>query len=62
MGGTNLTTMSERHLHLHLTMGGTNLTTMSERLLDSSLLLRRNLDLENTKLLLEVLKLHSGHF
>ena len=51
MGGTNLATMSERLLHLHLSMGGTNLATRSERLSDSSLLLRRNLDLENTKLL-----------
>ena len=48
--------------HLHLTMGGTNPTTMSERLTDSSLPLGRNLDLENTKLLPEVLKLHFGHF
>ena len=49
-------------LHLHLTMGGPNPATMSERLMDSSLPLGRNLDLENTKFLLEVLKLHSGHF
>ena len=49
-------------LHLHLTMGGTNPTTMSKGLLDSSLLLGMNLDLENTKLLPEVLKLHSSHF
>ena len=46
-------------LHLHLTMGGTNPTTMSERHTDSSLPLGRKLDLENTKLLPEVLKLHS---
>ena len=46
--------------HLYLTMGGTNPATMSERLSNSSLLLGRNLDLENTKLLLEVLKLRSG--
>ena len=45
-----------------MTMGGTNPTTMLEGLLDSSLPLGRNLDLENTKLLPEVLKLHSGHF
>ena len=43
-------------------MGGTNPTTMSEGLTDSSLPLGRNLDMENTKLLLEVLKLYSGHF
>ena len=48
--------------HLHLTMEGTNPLTMSKWLMDSSLPLGRNLDLENTKLLPEVLKLHSGHF
>ena len=47
---------------LDLTMEGTNPLTMSEWLMDSSLPLGENLDLENTKLLLEVLKLHSGHF
>ena len=47
---------------LHLTMEGTNPLTMSEWLLKSSLRLGGNLDLENTKLLLEVLKLHSSHF
>ena len=46
--------------HLHLTMGGTNPTTMSERHMNSSLPLGRNLDMENTKILPEVLKLHSG--
>ena len=45
---------------LHLTMEGTNPLTMSECLTDSSLPLGGNLDLENTKLLPEVLKLHSG--
>ena len=40
-------------------MGGTNPTTMSERLLDSSLPLGRKLDMMNTKLLYQVLKLHS---
>ena len=45
---------------LHLTMEGTNPLTMSEWLTDSSLPLGRNLDLENTKLLPEVLKLHFG--
>ena len=46
--------------HLHLTMEGTNPLTMSEGLMDSSLPLGRNLDLENTKLLPKLLKLHSG--
>ena len=39
-------------------MGGTHPITMSEGLTDSSLPLGRNLNLENTKLLPEVLKLH----
>ena len=43
-------------------MEGANPLTMSERLMDSSLPLGGNLYLENTKFLLEVLKLHSGHF
>ena len=43
-------------------MEGTNPLTMSEWLTDSSLPLGGNLDLENTKLLLEVLKLHSGQW
>ena len=43
-------------------MEGTNPLTMSEGLMESSLPLGRNLDLENTKLLLEVLKLHSGQW
>ena len=43
---------------LHLTMEGTNPLTMSEWLWVSSLSLGGNLDLENTKILLEVLKLH----
>ena len=34
-------------------------TTMSEGLTDSSLPLGKNLDLENTKLLPEVLKIHT---
>ena len=55
-------TMLERPTHLYLTMEGTNPITMSEGLMDSSLPLGRNLDLENTNLLLEVLKLHFGHF
>ena len=41
---------------------GVNTSIMSERITDSSLPFGGNLDLENTKLLLEVLKLHSGHF
>ena len=45
---------------LHLTMEATNPLTMSEWLTDSSLPFGGNLDLENTKLLLEVLKLHYG--
>ena len=45
---------------LHLTMEGTNPLTISEWLMDSSLPLGGNLDMDNTKLLLEVLKLHSG--
>ena len=47
---------------LHMTMKGTNPLTMSEWLIDSSLPLWGNLDLENTKLLPEVLKLHSGQW
>ena len=47
-------------LYLHLTMEGTNPITMSEGLMDSSLPLGRNLDLENTKFLPEVLKLYSS--
>ena len=40
-------------------MEGTNPLTMSEGLsMDTSLPLRRNLDLENTKILPELLKLH----
>ena len=54
--------MSEGPHHLHLTIEGTNPFTMSEGLMDSSLPLGRNLDLENTKLLPEVLKLHSGQW
>ena len=43
---------------LHLTMEGTNPLAMSEWLIDSSLPLGGNLDLDNTKLLHKVLKLH----
>ena len=43
-------------------MKGTNPFTMSEWLMDSSLPLRGNLDMEKTKLLPEVLKLHSGQW
>ena len=47
---------------LHLTMEGTNPLTMSEWLMDSSLPFGGNLDLENTKILPEVLKIHSGQW
>ena len=44
-------------------MEGTNPLTMSEgHIMDSSLPLGRNIDLENTKLLPEVVKLHFDHF
>ena len=52
-----------REQHLHLTMEGTNPLTMSEgHITDSSLLLGRNIDWENTKLLPKVLKIHSGQW
>ena len=44
------------------TMEGTNPLTMSEWLWDSSLSLGGNLYLENTKLLPEVVKLHSSQW
>ena len=47
---------------LHLIMEGTNPLTMSESLTDSSLPLGINLNMENTKILPKVLKLHFGHF
>ena len=47
---------------LHLTMEGTDPLTMLEWFMESSLPLGGNLDMENTKLLPEVLKLHIGHF
>ena len=47
---------------LHLTMEGTNPLTMSEWVTESSLPLRGNLNLENTKILLELFKLHSGQW
>ena len=47
---------------LHLTIEGTNPLTMLEWLTDSSLPFGGNLDLENTKLLPEVFKLHSGQW
>ena len=43
-------------------MEGTNPLTMSKWLKDSSFPLGGNLDMENTKLLPEVLKIHFGHF
>ena len=48
--------------HLRLTIEGTNPLTMSKCLTDSSLPLGGKLDLENTKLLPKVLKLHSGQW
>ena len=62
MEGTNPLTMTEWKHPLYLTMQGTNPLTMLEWITDSSLPLGGNLDMENTKLLPEVLKLHSGHF
>ena len=47
---------------LHLTMEGTNPFTMSKWLMDSSLPFGGNLDLENTKLLPEVIKLHPSQW
>ena len=47
---------------LHLTMEGNNPLTMSNRLTDSSLPFGWNLDLENTKLLPEVIKIHSSQW
>ena len=47
---------------LHLTMEGTNPLTMLEGLTESSLPLGGNLDLENTKLLPEVLELHPSQW
>ena len=47
---------------LHLTMEGSNPLTMSEWLMDSSLPLGGNLDLEKTKFLPKVFKLHSGQW
>ena len=43
-------------------MEGINPLTMSEWLMDSSLALGGNLDLESTKLLTEVLKFHSSQW
>ena len=45
---------------LHMTMEGTNPLTMSEWLMDSSLSFGGNLDMENTNLLPDILKLHFG--
>ena len=47
---------------LHLTIEGTNPNTMSEWLWVSSFSLGGNLDLENTKLLPEVLELHPSQW
>ena len=46
--------------HLHLTMEGTNPLTMSEWIWYLSLSLGGNLNLENTKILPEILELHSS--
>ena len=48
--------------HLHLTMEGTNPLTMSEWLWVSSFSHGGNLDLENTNILPEVLKLHPSQW
>ena len=48
--------------NLHLTMEGTNPLTMSEWLMNLSLPLGGKLYLENTKILPELLKLHSGQW
>ena len=47
---------------LHLTMEGTNPLTMFEWLMKSSLPFGGNLNLENTKFLSQVFKLHSGQW
>ena len=47
-----------KDLHLNMTMAGTRPATMSENLMDTSVPLGGNLDLENIKLLPEVLQLH----
>ena len=60
MGGTHLATMSER-LSDYIRPWEAWPATMSEGLMDSSLPLGGNLDMENTKLLPKVLKLHYGH-
>ena len=62
MEGTNPLTMPEWLWISALIsdMEGTNPLTMTKWLLDSSLPLGRDLDLENTKLLPEVLKIHYG--
>ena len=61
MGGTNPATMSEG-LSTYIRPWEASPTTMSKGLTNSSLPLGGNLDLENTKILPEVLKLHFGHF
>ena len=57
--GTHRTVTLKWILHLYLTMEGTN-PTMSERLLDLTPPFGGNLNLENNKLVPEVVKLHSG--
>ena len=61
MGGTHPTTMSER-INAYIWPWQAWPTTISKGLTDSSLPLGGNLNVENTKLLPEVLKLHSSNF
>ena len=58
MGGTHLATMSD-WIDTYIRPWEAWPATMSKGLMDSSLPLGRDLDLENTKILLEVIKLHS---
>ena len=62
MEGTKYSHHDRMAQPLHLTMEGTNPLTMSEWLMESSLPFGGNLDLENTKLLPEVIKLHSSQW
>ena len=55
------TTMS-KGLHTYIWTWEDPPSTMSEGIMDSSLPLGRNLDLENTKLVPEVFKLHPSHW
>ena len=62
MEGTKSSHHDKMAQPLHVTMEGTNPLTMLEWLTDSSLPLGWNLNLENAKLLPEVLKLKSGQW